>query len=328
MAEILKNIQELKEKFSALSKCERAFVVPCSRELRDVNLKHIQKNRSAHWVIAEDQIKDYKDQALFIAVPISKGQKEIYAGVITGQPKRDQKNGGKYIIPVSYLNSGQALCTVTKNSLVVFYTGTSPQSVSPVPIKNWKLVRDTELLVSATKYRPGERKELNKLLEDKSLNETEKRILILARIGQGKFRENVLSRAGGRCEVTGFDSIKLLLASHILPWASCEASKQRLDANNGLLLTPNLDRLFDRGLIGFSNGGEMLSKTEHLPALRALAPSVFEMHYKLREKPNLEQQKYLEKHREMYKLRDALNALVMPIRESRTKLKNILQLQV
>ena len=328
MTEILKNIHELKKEFPALNKCERAFVVPCSRELRDVNLAHVKKNRSAHWVISEDRIKDYKEQALFIAVPTSNGQKEIYGGVITGQPKRDQKNGGRYIIPVSYLNSGQALCTVNKNSLVVFYNGTSPQSKSAVPIKNWKSASDAELLVSATKYRPGEREELNKLLEDKSLNETEKRILILARIGQGKFRENVLSRAGGRCEVTGFDSVKLLLASHILPWAKCEAAKQRLDANNGLLLTPNIDRLFDRGLIGFSNGGEMLSKTEHLPALRALAPSVFETHSKLRKKPNLEQQKYLEKHRKMYKLRDALNALVMPVRKSRSKLTNILQLQI
>ena len=114
MDEILNNIHELKEKFPALSKCERAFVLPCSREHRDVNLAHVKNNRSAHRFIAENQIKDYEEQALFIAVPISKGQKEIYAGIITGQPKRDQKNGGKYIIPVSYFNSGQALCTVEK----------------------------------------------------------------------------------------------------------------------------------------------------------------------------------------------------------------------
>ena len=54
----------------------------------------------------------------------------------------------------------------------------------------------------------------------------------------------------------------MLVASHILAWKSCTSSQQRLDGYNGLLLTPNADRLFDRGLISFSADGQVLVKDE------------------------------------------------------------------
>ena len=44
---------------------------------------------------------------------------------------------------------------------------------------------------------------------------------------------------------------ELLIASHIKPWSKCSTPAERLGAANGLLLTPNLDKLFDRGLITF-----------------------------------------------------------------------------
>lgn len=49
----------------------------------------------------------------------------------------------------------------------------------------------------------------------------------------------------------------MLLASHAKAWSDC-SNRERLDAYNGLLLTPNLDRLFDKGLIGFTDAGELL----------------------------------------------------------------------
>ncbi|HRD28516.1 MAG TPA: HNH endonuclease signature motif containing protein, partial [Caulobacter sp.] len=61
-----------------------------------------------------------------------------------------------------------------------------------------------------------------------------------------------------RCRVTGVTNPWLLIASHIKPWRSCATAAERLDGANGLMLTPDVDRLFDRGIIGFSDEGAVL----------------------------------------------------------------------
>ena len=50
---------------------------------------------------------------------------------------------------------------------------------------------------------------------------------------------------------------RMLIASHIKPWAVCENDDERVDKYNGLLLTPTYDRLFDQGFITFSNNGQI-----------------------------------------------------------------------
>ena len=86
---------------------------------------------------------------------------------------------------------------------------------------------------------------------------TEKRQIILARRGQGKFRERV-SRIEHACRITGVNRPEHLIASHCKPWRDCESHDERLDGENGLLLTPTVDHLFDRGFISFENDGELL----------------------------------------------------------------------
>lgn len=88
--------------------------------------------------------------------------------------------------------------------------------------------------------------------------------LIRARRGQGLFRFRVFQLESA-CRLTGIARPDLLIASHIKPWRLCETTHERLDGANGLLLTPHVDRLFDRGLIGFSDGGDVLCS----PALPA-----------------------------------------------------------
>lgn len=95
-----------------------------------------------------------------------------------------------------------------------------------------------------------------KLLRGEDERITEKPQLVNARRGQGKFKENVWKVEKG-CRITGISNPNFLIASHIKPWRSSD-SKERLDGNNGLLLTPNADRLFDRGYISFENDGELL----------------------------------------------------------------------
>jgi putative restriction endonuclease len=47
------------------------------------------------------------------------------------------------------------------------------------------------------------------------------------------------------------------VGSHIKPWRDSE-NAERLDGENGLLLTPSIDHLFDRGFISFKNDGAVL----------------------------------------------------------------------
>jgi putative restriction endonuclease len=49
-----------------------------------------------------------------------------------------------------------------------------------------------------------------------------------------------------------------LRASHIKPWRDCSSAEERLSASNGLLLTPTIDHLFDRGFISFEDDGTVL----------------------------------------------------------------------
>ena len=59
--------------------------------------------------------------------------------------------------------------------------------------------------------------------------------------------------------VTGVINKALLITSHIKPWSKCENNAERLDGNNGLLLSPHVDKLFYRGWITFiTDSGDLL----------------------------------------------------------------------
>jgi hypothetical protein len=95
---------------------------------------------------------------------------------------------------------------------------------------------------------------------DDSLTDTEKEQLVLARRGQGRFRAKLLERYG-RCVMTGVADPALLVASHIKPWRVGKDAAERLDVDNGLLLSPHIDHLFDRGFITFSDAGNLIVST-------------------------------------------------------------------
>lgn len=95
------------------------------------------------------------------------------------------------------------------------------------------------------------------IADDPDLTSTQKQALVTARRGQGIFRENVRALEPA-CRVTGVANPWLLIASHIKPWRACATAAERLDGANGLMLTPDVDLLFDRGLISFADDGEVL----------------------------------------------------------------------
>lgn len=72
-----------------------------------------------------------------------------------------------------------------------------------------------------------------------------------ARQGQGLYRDKLLAECPF-CPITMINDERLLIASHIKPWAVASDS-ERLDHKNGLILSPLYDRLFDRGLMTFSD---------------------------------------------------------------------------
>lgn len=90
-----------------------------------------------------------------------------------------------------------------------------------------------------------------------AVSETERRALVNARIGQGVYRHKLMGVWDGKCAVTGCDIQPVLVASHAKPWA-LSTHEERLDEYNGLLLSAVFDKLFDAGLISFSDNGEIL----------------------------------------------------------------------
>ncbi len=92
---------------------------------------------------------------------------------------------------------------------------------------------------------------------DTNIDETERKSIVSARRGQGRYRRNLesIERA---CRVTRVSDPRMLRASHMKPWRSCADNRERLDGFNGLLLSPNVDHLFDRGYMSFEDSGDIL----------------------------------------------------------------------
>lgn len=76
-------------------------------------------------------------------------------------------------------------------------------------------------------------------------------IIRYGREGQEEYRRKLLEECPF-CPITMINEESLLIASHIKPWAVSD-SRERIDPNNGFILSPLYDKLFDRGYITFSD---------------------------------------------------------------------------
>lgn len=88
----------------------------------------------------------------------------------------------------------------------------------------------------------------------------EKEAIVKTRINQDIFRKRLVMRYK-HCCLCSVNNEKLLIASHIKPWSDSD-SYEKLDMNNGLLLCPNHDKLFDSGLISFDDNGSIMLSNE------------------------------------------------------------------
>jgi predicted restriction endonuclease len=123
--------------------------------------------------------------------------------------------------------------------------------------------------VSADDLDLCERKLEQQLVNDSTIRETERMAIIRARSGQGLFKERV-GKIESRCRITGVENPVHLVASHCKPWRD-STNEERLNSENGLLLTPSINHLFDRELIGFEDNGKLIiSPVAHRPSLQRM----------------------------------------------------------
>ncbi len=100
-----------------------------------------------------------------------------------------------------------------------------------------------------------------KIQQRLDIGETQRTQLVIARRGQGIYRSNV-RLVEKSCRVTGVTEPQHLVASHIKPWSKSD-DLEKLDGYNGLLLSPHIDHLFDKGFISFTDQGAVLA-SRHL----------------------------------------------------------------
>ena len=146
-------------------------------------------------------------------------------------------------------------------------------------------------------------------INEQDIAETTKQLLVDARLGQGKFRRELLALWGGRCAVTGSTTSEALRASHILPW-SLSNDKERLDANNGLPLNASIDALFDSFVITFDDEGAMVV-SKSIPACER---ELLGLDGRKLSKPfSSETKGYLARHRKLFDDKESKRATVTEV---------------
>lgn len=134
--------------------------------------------------------------------------------------------------------------------------------------------------------------EIDKEINGLKLEGYEKETLIKTRVNQGFFRKSLLKQYG-KCCLCAIKNPLLLIASHIKPWVSSQPG-EKLDPNNGLLLCPNHDRLFDSGLISFDDEGKIIISDQLEETDRVFSNVTTDMSVSVTEK----NKPYLKYHRE------------------------------
>lgn len=93
------------------------------------------------------------------------------------------------------------------------------------------------------------------------LKEKDRETVVKARTGQGLYRKNLLEKWNNSSSISDYANSTFLMASHVKPWRDCDID-ECIDPENGLLLTPTYDYLFDQGYISFSDNGEIIISSQ------------------------------------------------------------------
>lgn len=154
------------------------------------------------------------------------------------------------------------------NGLQGVYLASVPETMAKVLIQliGSEVAGKIDLLVDIEKAieKPGN--EIEALIVERTdIGDVERIQLLRSRRGQGVFKRNVMLHES-HCRVTKVADIRHLRASHIKPW-SVSDDREKLNGSNGLLLSPHVDHLFDRGWISFGENEDILVSKKLTPGL-------------------------------------------------------------
>lgn len=186
-----------------------------------------------------------------------------------------------------------------------------PENIKCLPLTSESLNSILEFILKARKQLLGDKKYLEKLISTDEVKnqlelinyneigmDTESIANVKIRKGQALFR-NSLMTVEPKCKICGLKYRELLIASHIKPWKDCN-DFERLDPNNGFLLCPNHDKLFDRAYITFDeNGMIIISKRINKEQLKLL-----NIDKNIKINISNESKKYLKYHRNIFESKD------------------------
>tara|TARA_B110000208_G_scaffold129510_1_gene157224 strand:- start:679 stop:1524 length:846 start_codon:yes stop_codon:yes gene_type:complete len=159
--------------------------------------------------------------------------------------------------------------------------------------KNRKAIQFTFEVIHSTSS--GKNKNINHTKPNKRPNKTERTGLVTSRVGQGFYRKELVKKFCGKCAVTGNDLEEILIASHIVPWRD-SSDEERLDPDNGILLSPLYDALFDKHIITFSDNGSMEVSEQFTERLNSL-----DIDTNLKIVVSEGMKKYLARHRDQFR---------------------------
>lgn len=155
--------------------------------------------------------------------------------------------------PRGYVNSDDdGYQIIRKIALpLVSYIYVEKLGIESDPLYYWKLFVDFETILEKQNgplvFNYGKKKKEDKTEKIDKIKQKEKNEIGKARVGQGKYREQLLEQCHF-CPFTMISDERLLIASHIKPWAASD-DKEKIDPYNGYMLSPLFDKLFDRGFI-------------------------------------------------------------------------------
>ena len=169
--------------------------------------------------------------------------------------------------PRGYVNSDdEAYQILRKIALpLVSYVYVEKVGTEKAPLFYWKLFVDYDAIWERQNgplvFTYGRKAELTQEKEEKPVEISKKdqekqKDISRAREGQGKYREQLLEQCRF-CPMTMISDERLLIASHIKPWASSN-DEEKTDPYNGYMLSPLYDKLFDRGFITFTENRHVI----------------------------------------------------------------------
>ena len=97
---------------------------------------------------------------------------------------------------------------------------------------------------------------VEKIISLKEYGEADETTKAKTRKGQAKYRQKLLDECPA-CPITKVADDRLLIASHIKPYAHSD-SDEKYDPKNGFMFTPTYDWLFDKGFISFTDDKKMM----------------------------------------------------------------------